>query len=828
MILHYLKIALRNIRKYALQNTVSVIGLAAGFVCLCLSSVWLHYENSFDRFHRDADRIYTFCASLKGAGDTHMVASGNRSIVSFSEALGATETTLFRLKEIEDKYIEIKVDSAFCSFFDIKLVKGDWSFIGDKNAVALSAEYAERMYPDTNPLGLTFEGKTIKAVVDGFSKPSVLKFDVMSYRERLYEVDRSMISSYAEMGDLIQSQCFFKFPKGVDVNEALNATRNSSDSIISINRTLNTALGATDNLEPIIGLHERMIRDNSYVSYRTMYLFCLASAILMLCSVINMLIFFVNVIRTRERESKLRVVHGASATSIVCMFTIEMSVLVLIALAVGAVAVCLVKEPFIRLTDVSMPSGFLINSCLAEAVAAFAVSVLLCMIVIKAFGITGNNGKVFNERNGNTFRKISLGLQLFTGIAFVFITCVMLKQFHFIRNENWGIRVNDQATLTLRQKGMADFDNLNFDDKEAISRWSDMMNVNLLEKAENQYGMTRRLESLPAVTQVLTGIGDMFTYRIGKYDITEGKLNGMDSCRYCTLDMLDDKSIRMFDFVVMDGSIPQDRPISQNEIVITENLSRFLGLPTVSDDPVITIESSFISFDTWDLKTITSDYHVIAVVKDMYFFSFGDDPDFTILCTPMHPNLASTSWMMAEFSKSEANYLVRYQSDMKKELAAQLADMFADIDIDYELSFTEDKYYEGLEKDKHLKNLIMGLGIVCMLISVFGIWSMVTLACQERRREIAVRKVHGASVKDILLIFVKDYGKVVLISALLAFATGFLIAHRWLQQFARQTTMSWWLYVAILAAMVLVICITVGHRVFKTASENPADVIKSE
>ena len=52
MFSHYLKIALRNIRKYALQNTVSVIGLAAGFVCLCLSSAWLYYEKTFDRFIR--------------------------------------------------------------------------------------------------------------------------------------------------------------------------------------------------------------------------------------------------------------------------------------------------------------------------------------------------------------------------------------------------------------------------------------------------------------------------------------------------------------------------------------------------------------------------------------------------------------------------------------------------------------------------------------------------------------------------------------------------------------------------------------------------------
>ena len=60
MFIHYLKIALRNIRKYALQNTVSILGLAAGFVCLSLSALWIHFEESFDTFHKDADRIFTF------------------------------------------------------------------------------------------------------------------------------------------------------------------------------------------------------------------------------------------------------------------------------------------------------------------------------------------------------------------------------------------------------------------------------------------------------------------------------------------------------------------------------------------------------------------------------------------------------------------------------------------------------------------------------------------------------------------------------------------------------------------------------------------------
>ena len=93
MFIHYLKIAIRNIRKFALQNTVSVIGLAAGFVCLSLSSVWLYYENSFDRFHKDADRIYTFNESTPDGKDILKAGTGNRLLKGITETIEPEATT---------------------------------------------------------------------------------------------------------------------------------------------------------------------------------------------------------------------------------------------------------------------------------------------------------------------------------------------------------------------------------------------------------------------------------------------------------------------------------------------------------------------------------------------------------------------------------------------------------------------------------------------------------------------------------------------------------------------------------------------------------------
>ena len=60
MFIHYLTIALRNIKRYALQNTICILGLAAGFVCFCLTSICVHYENTYDTFHKDWQNIWSF------------------------------------------------------------------------------------------------------------------------------------------------------------------------------------------------------------------------------------------------------------------------------------------------------------------------------------------------------------------------------------------------------------------------------------------------------------------------------------------------------------------------------------------------------------------------------------------------------------------------------------------------------------------------------------------------------------------------------------------------------------------------------------------------
>ena len=120
------------------------------------------------------------------------------------------------------------------------------------------------------------------------------------------------------------------------------------------------------------------------------------------------------------------------------------------------------------------------------------------------------------------------------------------------------------------------------------------------------------------------------------------------------------------------------------------------------------------------------------------------------------------------------------------------------------------------------------LSVVCILLSVFGIYSQIMLTCEQRRKEIAIRKVNGARVNDILAMFAKEYLVILLVASVVAFPLAYSIMKHWIESYTLQTSISWWLFVGIFIGIGCIIALCIGWRVWKAANENPADVVKSE
>jgi ABC-type antimicrobial peptide transport system permease subunit len=140
----------------------------------------------------------------------------------------------------------------------------------------------------------------------------------------------------------------------------------------------------------------------------------------------------------------------------------------------------------------------------------------------------------------------------------------------------------------------------------------------------------------------------------------------------------------------------------------------------------------------------------------------------------------------------------------------------------------EEVYNDYLHSENMLTKLLEAASLVCILISIFGIYSLITLTCEQRRKEIAIRKVNGAKISNILQMFFKEYMLLLTIASLVAFPASYAVMKQWLETYNRQTEIGAWVFITIFIGFAVVIIGSIGYRVWKAANENPADVVKSE
>ena len=141
---------------------------------------------------------------------------------------------------------------------------------------------------------------------------------------------------------------------------------------------------------------------------------------------------------------------------------------------------------------------------------------------------------------------------------------------------------------------------------------------------------------------------------------------------------------------------------------------------------------------------------------------------------------------------------------------------------------TEEEYNKFLKSEAALIKILSFAAAICILICIFGFVSLVSLTCEERRKSIAIRKINGATVGDILGMFAREYFLLLFIGAAFALPAGYLIMQRWLEHYAIRTNIPAWIYLSIMCILALVIVLCVGWQVYRSSVENPAEVIKSE
>ena len=254
-------------------------------------------------------------------------------------------------------------------------------------------------------------------------------------------------------------------------------------------------------------------------------------------------------------------------------------------------------------------------------------------------------------------------------------------------------------------------------------------------------------------------------------------------------------------------------------------LSRFYNLQLIEgrffeegdDQSSILINQSTARQFHWDSpigKSINirgEEFKVVGLIKD--FLNFG-------------PTISAKPYIIYNQNVFHNTFILKYRPGTWKVCKEKLNKHFEQYSsVQVEFLNVEEEYEKLLESEKNLQMLLFITAGTCILIALFGVWSMIMLTCEQRRKEIAVRKVFGATTKDILDMFFTEYMTLQGVAALVAFPIGYACMKPWLEQYVVQTEISWWIYVGIFLVVALLVALCVGWRVWRTAKARPADEI---
>ena len=795
MFSHYLKIALRNIAKYKTQSIIAVLSIALGMVFCSLTLMWIRYERSYDSFYRDADDIYLVMglnpayagqsfSSYTAYPDGAYLAEKYPQIEEFARCMSVNYNVVRDGNVVAD-LAGLCIDDNYQDFFGVKVLEGDNILHLSKNEAALTKTQADRLFESGSAVGqmlFTHQGFfRVKSVIEDPHRPTSFPYDILTG----YDLEIFDTRGY------IASNLFFRVS-----NENLHtlARKIESDTIIySGSITLSDGYTFTYKesnemnykLLPLSKVREEADIYNAVplnIRLHYVYILMLLGLVLIICSLTNYFTLFVTKIRMRVREISLRYANGADIKQIVMLFCTEIMVVLLISLLAGTV-ICTFVLPFFKTLSVMDKSvKFILMSYLLSSTVIGILSVLIALVFIAMTGrkqLAMYFGNSANQSVSAIGYKISIGFQLAVSLCSIFCSVVISRQLnHLLQSSDMGYKKHNVGYCY--QYGMSE---------------TDVM------------AAREKLKMMPELEKVVYGFNPTNSYTVYSTvnaDTVNVELNAIRIVMIkANRDYLD-----LIEVVPVAGELFSQEE-QGNVMVINETLANLLG----GADKIVGKE----------LFSLDTRYLVKGVIKDLCYLDPKEEISPLVYRYKKEDNVTGMN--------ADSYFFFRYKEGVRwNELETKIVETMREIrpNATYNSQNMEISYMAYIKSESMLNILLITITLVCVIIAVSGLYSIVALLCQKRRKEIAIRKINGARMSDILRMFLKEYLPIIILSAIAAFSVGTTIMHRWLSTYVRQTPITIWVYLSVFLCMLLIIAVTVFGNIRRAMIENPAEVIKSE
>ncbi|MBQ8553293.1 MAG: ABC transporter permease [Alistipes sp.] len=811
-----MKIAFKNflmtLRRYKVASLLNIVGLTLAFVAfyIIFSQVWftITYNGQFP----NADRTYLISPDFGGGNDGETQWSTNSpgnlaytSAEQFPDAEEVASTMPYpRISRIWIKRNEYTMEpfneyvyqgtANVPSFFGFECLAGDYSQLKEPNTVAMARSKAEKLGVGVGDV-IYFEGgkynddgkptvqQTIVAIYEDMPKNCMFShWGIMQNDEGVYTEGNNNwnYSNFVRMREGADLDTYIEiFKKGYAdwflgmVQEWMAEAEEAADpeEIAMAKEELDSgAQVLATRLVPLDELYYAEFYDSGNFQTgkkHTPIILGSIAFIIVLIAFINFVNFFFALVPVRMRAVNICKVFGASQGTLRWNFLFEAIGLVLLSMALTFYLMIAIQESFI--TNYSICS-LALGDNVAVIIMMVALMVLLAVVaaLYPAFYITRFNASL-GVKGG--FAQSATGRRLRSVMVGVQFSVAM-------------ILIIVTAVFWLQYRFMINYD-LGFDRENVVT----FASWDLGTRSET---VVERLQQHPDAVDVTTSAVNLFrcNQMWGRmYEDKEYRVRA-NAVRWNFLDF--------FGFEVVEGQGFTQSSAERDEIVMMSRMHRDVGIPLGYKEG--------------------NQYTYVGIIKDIRLTSLAqEDEYYAFYCDK------------SDLRKSHFYIRLRAGADVKAfaEYVKKLTKELSPASNEPELYFLEE-WVEGLyaqtKKDMVLIGLFAGLAIIIALMGVFGI---VMFETQHRRSEIAVRKVYGATTRQIVEMLNLRYVWIVGGCFVVAAPVAWQITSRWLESFANRIAQPWWLYIA---ALLVVLAVTVGLvtlRSWKAATKNPADVVKS-
>jgi predicted permease len=802
MLKNYFKTAFRNLVREKASTVINLAGLTLGISCSLILFLLISEINSFDNFHSKRDRIFRVVNQSEGNHGTEYQ-SGVPSVLpdafrtDFPEAEQVVFTS-YRANSLvtipqrtgeAKKYREeagiVFTEPSFFKIFDRRVISGDvQKGLDEPNEAVISSGLAMKYFGKADAIGevLKFDTREyrITAIIEDAPENTDLPFNLMLS----YSTIKQKTEEHGWNSTWSDEQCYFLLKE----NETIASVESRLPAFTK------KYLGDDDPdktqyfTQSLLDLHfdERFETYSYNTSSRGMLI---ALGIMGLILVVTACINFINLSTAeaikRSKEVGIRKSLGSSKKQLVFQFLGETTLVtllaVIMALALTQFGLTFINPFLNKHLSLDLASNYSLWAFLISVTTVVSLlSGLYPAFVLSRFNpVVALKNQITNKTaSGFTLRRALVVVQFGISQFFIIATIIVVNQMKFFQQKDLGY-VKDAILLAPIPES-----------EEPATEQSGTSKMRTLRDE-----MTR----VPGVENVSLSSAPPSS---GNVSSTIFVLQGSDETHSTQMKLIDDNYLELYKLELINGQNVQDLDTA-NGFLVNEKLARVAGF----DNPADIIGKV--------IRVSQKELPVVGVVKDFHAVSLRDPIEATVLFNRI---------------RSYKTLALKVNLNQTPEILEQLKSKWEATYPEYlfEYHFLDDnirEFYDGVEKMSIVSTFF---SMMAIFIGCLGLFGLATFMVNQKTKEIGVRKVLGATVESIVMMFSKEYVRLILFGFLIGAPLAWLAMNKFLEEFAYKISIGPGIFVVALLSTLALAMLTVGFKSLRAAMTNPVNSLRSE